>query len=62
MTVENETVTAETIKNRFVGKAQQSSTLVAIFDDHNTKMKNLIGKEFEKSVLRFNQNDPIKQI
>jgi site-specific recombinase XerD len=52
MTAGEETVTAETIKNRFIGKTQQSRTLVAIFEDHNVKMKSLIGKEFEKSTLQ----------
>ncbi|RQO78685.1 recombinase [Pedobacter sp. KBW01] len=52
MTSGEETVTAETIKNRFIGKAFQSRTLVAIFEDHNAKMKSLIGKEFERSTLQ----------
>ncbi|GAA4208154.1 hypothetical protein GCM10022289_31670 [Pedobacter jeongneungensis] len=51
MTVGNETVTAKTVKNCFIGKAFQSRTLVAVFEDHNAKMKSLIGKEFEKSTL-----------
>lgn len=52
MTLANETVTAETVKNRFIGKGFQSRTLVTIFADHNAKMKTLIGKEFEQSTLR----------
>jgi len=52
ITIANETVTAETVKNRFIGKAFQSRTIVAIFEDHNAKMKRLIGKEFEKSTLQ----------
>ncbi|TFF33487.1 site-specific integrase [Mucilaginibacter psychrotolerans] len=48
----DELITAETIKNRFVGKAEKARTLVAIFEDHNTKMKSLVGQEFEKSTLQ----------
>ncbi len=52
MSVGDETVTAETVKDRFIGKALQSKTPVAVFEDHNAKMKSLIGKEFEKSTLQ----------
>lgn len=52
MTVGNETVTAETVKNRFIGKALQSRTLVAVFENHNLKMKSLIGREYERSTLQ----------
>lgn len=52
MSDSNELVTAETVKNRFVGKAEKASTLLAIFEDHNTKMKSLVGQEFEKSTLQ----------
>jgi site-specific recombinase XerD len=48
----DELITAETIKNRFVGKAEKARTLLAIFEDHNTKMKSLVGQEFEKSTLQ----------
>jgi len=48
----DELITAETVKNRFVGKAEKARTLVAIFEDHNTKMKSLVGQEFEKSTLQ----------
>lgn len=48
----DELITAETIKNRFVGKAEKERTLVSIFKDHNAKMKNLVGQEFEKSTLQ----------
>lgn len=52
MTVGNENVTAETVKNRFIGKALQSRTLVTVFEDHNLKMKSLIGREYERSTLQ----------
>lgn len=51
MTIVNETVTGKTVKNRFMGKALQSRTLVAFFEDHNLKMKSLIGREYERSTL-----------
>lgn len=48
----DELITAETVKNRVVGKAEKARTLVAIFEDHNTKMESLVGQEFEKSTLQ----------
>jgi site-specific recombinase XerD len=52
MSEADETITAETIKNRFVGKEEKSRTLLAVFEDHNKKMKGLVGQEFEKSTLQ----------
>lgn len=52
MTTTEETVTAETIKNRFIGKALKSRTLVTVFEEHNARMKSLIGKEYERSTLQ----------
>ncbi|TBO42087.1 hypothetical protein EYS08_11165 [Pedobacter kyonggii] len=52
MSVGDEHVTAETVKNRFIGKALQSKTLVAVFEDHNSKIKSLIGREYERSTLQ----------
>ena len=48
----DETVTAETIRNKFTGKIEKARTLVAVFEDHNCKMENLVGQEFEKSTLQ----------
>jgi len=48
----DETVTAETIRNKFTGKIENAKTLVAVFEDHNDKMENLVGREFEKSTLQ----------
>jgi site-specific recombinase XerD len=48
----DELITAETVKNRFVGKAEKERTLLSIFKDHNVKMKSLVGQEFEKSTLQ----------
>ncbi|SDF79177.1 Phage integrase SAM-like domain-containing protein [Mucilaginibacter pineti] len=52
MTAGEEIITAETVKNRFIGKAEKARTLVAIFEDHNAKMASFVGQEFEKSTLQ----------
>ena len=46
------TVTAETLKNRFIGKVEKARTLITVFEDHNAKMESLVGQEFEKSTLQ----------
>ena len=52
MTYAEETVTVETLKNRYTGKIERTRTLVTIFEDHNAKMRALVGQEFEKSTLQ----------
>jgi len=52
MAESEETITAETLKNRFIGKAEKARTLLVVFEDHNAKMKSLVGQEFEKSTLQ----------
>lgn len=52
MSEQNELITAETLKNRYSGKAEKARTLVSVFEDHNSKMKPLVGEEFEKSTLQ----------
>ena len=52
MTANDEMITAESLKNRFIGKTEKVRTLVAVFEDHNQKMRSLVGKEFEKSTLQ----------
>lgn len=52
MSEQNELITAETLKNRYSGKAEKARTLVSVFEDHNAKMKTLVGEEFEKSTLQ----------
>ena len=52
MTANDEMVTAESLKNRFIGKADKVRTLITVFEDHNQKMRSLIGQEFEKSTLQ----------
>lgn len=52
MSEADETITAETLKNRFIGKEEKARTLLAVFKDHNLKMKCLVGQEYEKSTLQ----------
>lgn len=47
----DELITAETIRNKFLGKAGKSRYLIEIFKDHNKKVEALIGKEFAKGTL-----------
>ena len=42
----NKKVTAEAIKNSFLGIGEKEKTLVSIFQYHNKQVKALIGKEF----------------
>ncbi|RYZ26467.1 MAG: site-specific integrase [Chitinophagaceae bacterium] len=51
MELNNEVLTAETLKNRFVGKVERAKTLVEVFTDHNDKMEALLGQDYEKSTL-----------
>ena len=52
MTEADANTTAETLKNRFIGKVEKARTLVSVFEDHNQKMRSLVGQEFEKSTLQ----------
>jgi site-specific recombinase XerD len=49
MTVHENEITAEAVKNRFIGKAEKVRTLVSVFEEHNQRMKTLVGQDFEKS-------------
>lgn len=44
-------VTAETIRNKFMGKTEKPRFLIEIFKDHNRKVEALLGKEFTKGTL-----------
>ncbi len=52
MTEADANTTAETLKNRFIGKVEKARTLITVFEDHNQKMRSLVGQEFEKSTLQ----------
>ncbi|PWK70844.1 integrase-like protein [Mucilaginibacter oryzae] len=36
----------------FIGKTEKVRTLISVFEDHNQKMRSLVGQEFEKSTLQ----------
>ena len=52
MSATDENITVETLKNRFIGKAEKVRTLLSVFEDHNQKMTSLVGQEFEKSTIQ----------
>jgi site-specific recombinase XerD len=51
LTEADELITAETIRNKFLGKTEKPRSLIAIFKDHNKKVEALIGKEYAKGTL-----------
>ena len=44
-------ISAETLKDRLLGKAEKPRMLIEVFIDHNTKMAALIGREFANGTL-----------
>ena len=44
-------VTAETLKNRMLGKVEKARMLIDVFRDHNNKMAALVGKDFADGTL-----------
>ena len=51
LTEADEMITAENIRNKFLGKSEQPRSLIAIFKDHNRKVEALVGKEYTKGTL-----------
>lgn len=51
LTAEKESITAESIRQRLNGKVEQERLLIEIFQDHNDKIKALIGTEFTRGTL-----------
>lgn len=47
----DQVISAESIRNEFLGKKEKSRTLVDIFKDHNLKMEALVEAEFKKGIL-----------
>jgi hypothetical protein len=45
---EGREITCETLRNKYLGIEERKVTLIKVFKDHNSKMKELIGKEFSK--------------
>jgi hypothetical protein len=48
---ENKIVTAELLKNRYLGINEVSISLVELYTEHNQKMEELIGKGFTADIL-----------
>ena len=48
---ENKTVTAELLKNRYMGINETNVTFVQLYTEHNQKLKELIGKGFVAATL-----------
>lgn len=48
----NQQVTTESLQNQFTGKTQKSRFLMQLFNEHNTKVKALIGNGFEANTLK----------
>ena len=44
-------VTAETLKNKILGVDERARMLIPIFQDHNNKIKELVGKEYAPGTL-----------
>lgn len=51
----NQEITADNIRNQYIGKpTSRPLTLLEVFNDHNEKMRALIGKEYTKGThLRY---------
>jgi len=47
----NKVITAEAIKNSFLGISQKSKSLFKIFEEHNEKVKSLVDKDFAAGTL-----------
>ncbi|TDE04269.1 site-specific integrase [Flavobacterium sandaracinum] len=47
----NSIITTETLKSRLLGTQERPRTLIPIFQDHNNKIKELVGKEYAPGTL-----------
>ncbi|CAA7393990.1 phage integrase SAM-like domain and Arm DNA-binding domain-containing protein [Chryseobacterium fistulae] len=45
---EGREITCQSLRNKYLGIEERKFTLIEAFKDHNSKMKELIGKEFSK--------------
>lgn len=50
--IAGESITAEKLRNQFMGRAEKRYYVVALFIEHNEKVKALIGNGFEENTLR----------
>lgn len=46
--IRNKQITAQAIRNAYLGITERQRTLLEVFRDHNSKMEQLIGKQFSK--------------
>eukprot|EP01037_Dinobryon_pediforme_P007469 gene7469-7533_t len=56
-------ITAETLKNKFLGKGEKVRMLMDIFREHNKKIKTLVGKEYAAAyadVNKLKRNEIVK--
>lgn len=51
LTEGNVVITAEAIRNKFIGRTEYPHSLVEIFKEHNQKMEALVGKEYTRGTL-----------
>ncbi len=51
LTQADELITAETIRNKFLGKSEKPRLLIEIFNEHNKRMETLIDKEYSRGTL-----------
>lgn len=51
LTLADELITAETIRDKFLGKSEKPRLLIEIFNEHNKRMETLIDKEYSKGTL-----------
>jgi len=45
-------ITAEAIKNKFIGKEENPRMLIETFEEHNSKLKALVGAEYSAETLK----------
>lgn len=48
---DSKAVTAETLKNKFLGVEEKERTLITIFENHNQQVEKLVGREFSAGTL-----------
>jgi len=51
LTLADRLITAETIRDKFLGKSEKPRLLIEIFNEHNKRLETLIDKEYSKGTL-----------
>ena len=51
----NEEINAQTFKNKFLGVEEKQRQLILIFEDHNKRMKELIGSNYANNTYKKNE-------